>query len=119
MFRPTIRCLSSGPFPKETIDGFRKTYVVPERAINWFPGHMAKGLRLMQEKLSTIDLLIEARDARIPLSSINPKFEELLAAIPRNGSGRTIASRLTRVIVYNKSDLIPSDSQSVSRSIGG
>ncbi|KAJ9061922.1 Mitochondrial GTPase 1 [Entomophthora muscae] len=115
MVRATYRCFSAAPFPKESIEGFRKTYAVPERAINWFPGHMAKGLRLMQEKLSTIDLLIEARDARIPLSSINPKFEELLAAIPRNGSGRTIASRLTRVIVYNKSDLIPSDSQSAIR----
>ncbi|KAI0243520.1 Mitochondrial GTPase 1 [Massospora cicadina] len=115
MVMVTPRCLSAEQLVKKGFEGFRKTYTVPERAINWFPGHMAKGLRLMQEKLSSIDLLVETRDARIPLSSINPKFEELLATIPRNGAGRALASRLTRIVVYNKCDLIPLESQSTIR----
>ena len=34
--------------------------------INWFPGHMAKAIREMKEKMRLVDLVIELRDARIP-----------------------------------------------------
>ena len=37
--------------------------------INWYPGHMAKTKRLMQEDIRQIDLVCELRDARIPLAS--------------------------------------------------
>ena len=40
--------------------------------INWYPGHMAKTKRLMQEDIRQIDLVCELRDARIPLASRNP-----------------------------------------------
>ncbi|KAI8073052.1 P-loop containing nucleoside triphosphate hydrolase protein [Gongronella butleri] len=63
-----------------------------DRVINWFPGHMAKGLRLISERLNSIDLVVEVRDARIPLSSINPKFERVVGRKPR-------------LVVYNKFDL--------------
>jgi ribosome biogenesis GTPase A len=36
-----------------------------DKVINWFPGHMAKGLRVISERLSNVDLIVETRDARI------------------------------------------------------
>ncbi len=43
----------------------------------WFPGHMAKAMRMMQEHIKLIDLLVEIVDARAPLSSRNPEVAKL------------------------------------------
>ncbi|MCI8541164.1 MAG: ribosome biogenesis GTPase YlqF [Erysipelotrichaceae bacterium] len=51
--------------------------------INWFPGHMTKAKREMQEKLKMVDMVIELRDARIPNASHNPMIDELCANKPR------------------------------------
>ena len=51
--------------------------------INWFPGHMTKAKREMQEKLKLVDMVIECRDARIPYSSRNPLLDELIQQKPR------------------------------------
>lgn len=51
--------------------------------IQWFPGHMAKTRRLMQENLKLVDIVIELRDARIPYSSKNPEIEKLVGDKPR------------------------------------
>lgn len=51
--------------------------------INWFPGHMTKAKREMQDKLKMVDMVIELRDARIPYSSKNPMIEELIQNKPR------------------------------------
>lgn len=51
--------------------------------IQWFPGHMAKTRRLMQENLKLVDIVIELRDARIPYSSKNPEIEKLIGNKPR------------------------------------
>ena len=58
----------------------------------WYPGHMTKAKRMMQENISLIDLIIEIVDARIPLSSRNPDIDEL-------------GKNKSRVILLNKSDL--------------
>lgn len=58
----------------------------------WYPGHMTKAKRMMQEDIKLIDLIIELVDARIPLSSRNPDIDEL---------GKNKA----RLILLNKSDL--------------
>lgn len=58
----------------------------------WYPGHMMKAKRMMQENIGLIDLVIELLDARIPLSSRNPDIDEL---------GKNKA----RLILLNKSDL--------------
>lgn len=58
----------------------------------WYPGHMTKAKRMMQEHIKLIDLIIELVDARIPLSSRNPDIDEL---------GKNKA----RLILLNKSDL--------------
>ena len=51
--------------------------------IQWFPGHMAKTRRLMQESLPQVDLVLELLDARIPYSSKNPEIEKILGTKPR------------------------------------
>lgn len=51
--------------------------------IQWFPGHMAKTRRLMQESLSEVDIVLELLDARIPYSSTNPEIEKMLKDKPR------------------------------------
>lgn len=60
--------------------------------VQWFPGHMAKTRRLIQEHLKLVDVVIEIVDARIPLSSRNPLLDELVKNKPR-------------LIVLNKADL--------------
>ena len=45
--------------------------------VQWYPGHMTKAKRQMQEDIKLIDLIIELVDARVPLSSRNPDIDEL------------------------------------------
>ena len=47
--------------------------------ISWFPGHMAQTRRIMRENLSSVDLILEILDARIPKSSRNPEIRDLVA----------------------------------------
>jgi ribosome biogenesis GTPase A len=58
----------------------------------WYPGHMTKAKRMMQENIKLIDLVIELVDARIPLSSRNPDIDGLAAG-------------KARIVLLNKSDL--------------
>ncbi len=51
--------------------------------INWFPGHMTKAKRLMEQNLKLVDFVIEIRDARIPQSSQNPMLDEMIQNKPR------------------------------------
>lgn len=55
---------------------------MPSSTIQWFPGHMAKTRRLMQECLSQVDLVIELLDARIPDSSRNPEILKIVSNKP-------------------------------------
>ncbi len=56
---------------------------INRKLINWFPGHMAKARREIKEKLGLVDVVIELRDARIPLSSKNPMVDEIVGDKPR------------------------------------
>lgn len=60
--------------------------------IQWFPGHMAKARRQIEEKIKMIDIVIELVDARIPESSRNPMIDEIVKQKPR-------------LLVLNKADL--------------
>ena len=51
-----------------------------ERPINWYPGHMAKTRRLLQEQLKRVDLVIELCDARLPYSSRNPELKNFTSS---------------------------------------
>lgn len=46
--------------------------------IHWFPGHMAKAMRLIQEQLKQVDAVLEVCDARAPLSTRNNELTDLL-----------------------------------------
>ena len=50
--------------------------------IQWFPGHMAKTRRLINENLKNADAVIEILDARIPYSSRNPEIKRICAGKP-------------------------------------
>ncbi len=60
---------------------FRKVFKFPEKSmINWFPGHMDRGLRQMQRSLNEADCIIEVHDARIPFSGRNNNFKHEVRA---------------------------------------
>lgn len=61
-------------------------------AINWYPGHMKKTRDLITQHLKLVDVVVEVLDARIPVSSRNPQFDDLVGNLPR-------------VVVLNKYDL--------------
>lgn len=60
--------------------------------IQWYPGHMAKTKRKIQEELKLVDVVIELLDARIPISSKNPEVDSIIQNKPK-------------IILLNKSDL--------------
>ncbi len=65
-------------------------------SINWFPGHMAKARRQMEEQLKSVDIVIELRDARIPDASANPLIAQL-------------AKNKPVLVILNKADLSDPD----------
>lgn len=60
--------------------------------LQWYPGHMAKTRRLIEENLKMIDVVVEILDARIPFSGRNPNFDDIIKNKPR-------------LLVMNKADL--------------
>jgi len=64
-----------------------------ELHIHWYPGHIAKAERQLKEKLNLVDVVIEVRDARIPLSSSYTNIKKLLGEKPR-------------LLLLNKADLV-------------
>ncbi len=60
--------------------------------IQWFPGHMTKALRMMEDNIKLVDIIGYVLDARAPMSSINPAFAKLTMGKPI-------------VYIFNKSDL--------------
>jgi len=61
-------------------------------AIQWYPGHMTSAMRMMQENIKLIDIVIEVLDARVPYSSKNPDIDKL-------------AKGKFRLLILNKTDL--------------
>lgn len=64
--------------------------------IQWYPGHMTKTKRLMEENLKLVDIVIELLDARAPYSTKNPDIDKL-------------AHQKKRIIILNKADLVKKD----------
>ena len=63
-----------------------------DNRINWYPGHMAKARRVLEEQLSRSDLVIELCDARLPYSSRNPDLIKMIRG-------------KKHLLILNKSDL--------------
>ncbi|KAF2900374.1 hypothetical protein ILUMI_05797 [Ignelater luminosus] len=77
---------------------FRSTFkTVDKDVLHWFPGHMGKGLKQMQNKLKSVDCIIEVHDARIPFSGRNTEFKYKISGIKPH------------ILVMNKVDLIPQE----------
>ena len=68
--------------------------------INWYPGHMAKSRRLLQDQLKAVDAVIELCDARAPMATRNPDLENLTRS-------------KARILILNKADL--ADDQETAR----
>lgn len=76
------------------IENFRKVFKISNKdVIQWFPGHMSKGIRQMQQKLKLVDCVIEVHDARIPFSGRNVDFKH------------TITGIRPHILVLNKKDI--------------
>ena len=60
--------------------------------IQWYPGHMAKTRRMLEENIKYVDAVVEILDARIPYSARNPSFDDIVSKKPR-------------LIIFNKADL--------------
>lgn len=75
---------------------FRQNFVFrgDTKVINWFPGHMLKGLRQMKRALLETDCVIEVHDARIPYSGRNVKL------------GKDLVGAKPHILVLNKKDLV-------------
>ena len=65
-------------------------------AMGWFPPHMHRAFKRLGKEIKNVDLVIEVRDARLPISSSNPELVALLEGKPR-------------LILLNKEDLIPEE----------
>jgi len=73
---------------------FRKKFHLDKTAnINWYPGHMMKGMLQMQAKMRSIDCVVEVHDARIPFTGRNLKLQEFTQLRPH-------------ILLLNKSDLV-------------
>jgi ribosome biogenesis GTPase A len=70
----------------------RPFFPLPMQRINWFPGHMTRASRKLNDKLQFCDVFVEVRDARIPYSSENHVSPKL-------------AERKHRIVILNKIDL--------------
>lgn len=64
----------------------------PKISISWYPGHMAKTMKQVEEDLKLVDIVIEILDARIPISSQNPEVQKLI-------------KNKKKIVILNKSDL--------------
>ena len=62
------------------------------KIIQWYPGHMTKTKRLIEENIKLVDIVIELLDARAPYSTKNPDIDKL-------------AQNKMRIIILNKADL--------------
>ena len=78
--------------------------------INWYPGHMLKAKKELAKQIKRVDVVLEMRDARIPVSSVNHDFEEIVQQKNRillfNKSGladQQITSEWT--LIFNKADI--------------
>lgn len=77
------------------MQGFRKAFqAIDKEKMTWFPGHMGKGLKQMQQKLKQVDCVIEVHDCRIPFSGRNEDFKHSVSGVKPH------------ILVLNKKDLV-------------
>lgn len=72
------------------------------KTVQWYPGHMAKAMRMLEENLNLVDAVLLVLDARAPLSSYNPRLEKL-------AKGKPV------LYVFNKRDLADGKSDAIAK----
>lgn len=86
----------------------RVHFPFPTNTPSWFAGHMSRSLTKLPTVLKDIDLVIEARDSRLPLTSINPAFEQVLeeswGRMDLGGPSGWKGKGKEKVVVYTKRD---------------
>ncbi|OCF36188.1 mitochondrial GTPase 1 [Kwoniella heveanensis CBS 569] len=85
----------------------RATFPYPLKTPSWFAGHMSRSLRELPTLLEDIDLVIEARDSRLPLTSINATFDDMLNRVKsrKGGGSKGKGKEREKLVVYTKRDL--------------
>jgi len=96
--------MSAGKIASEVFRS-RQSFAIEKAKLNFFPGHMNRGMRKMQARLSRVDCFLEIHDARIPFSGRNPNFYTKLTAIRPH------------ILVFNKMDLVKRDEREEIREI--
>ena len=76
------------------------------KPVQWYPGHMAKAMRMLEENLNLVDAVLIVLDARAPLSSYNPRLEKLAGNKPV-------------LYVFNKRDLADGKSDAILKAFEG
>ncbi|XP_072950473.1 DAR GTPase 3, chloroplastic isoform X2 [Typha angustifolia] len=79
----------------ENLDADLRYWTRPLRPVQWYPGHIAKTEKQLKEQLKLMDVVIEVRDARIPLATSHPQMDSWL------GNRR-------RILVLNREDMVSS-----------
>ncbi|XP_029661475.1 mitochondrial GTPase 1-like isoform X1 [Formica exsecta] len=77
----------------KVVANLRQKFVLSQKAIRWFPGHMTKGLKQMQQRLKNVDCILEVHDARVPISGRYADFS------------RTLTGLKPHILVLSKKDL--------------
>ncbi|PLW46233.1 hypothetical protein PCASD_03762 [Puccinia coronata f. sp. avenae] len=96
LFIQVLRSLRAG-----LVMSIQRSFTFPAVLPTWHLGHMVKAIRDMKQRMKEVDVVIETRDARLPLTSINPVFEEIL----KGPSNKNSSHSPLRLVVYNKKDL--------------
>lgn len=68
--------------------------VILNEKVNWYPGHMHRGMKHLIEEIKNMDLFLEIRDARIPISSRNYNLDQTISL-----------NQKQKIILFNKYDL--------------
>lgn len=66
------------------------------RLVQWYPGHIAKAERSLKEQLKLMDVVIEVRDARIPMATAHPEIDEWMGTSKK------------KILVLNREDMVSS-----------
>jgi hypothetical protein len=93
-WRPGVHARVGGAMPPG--GGAAAAAAALPRRFNWFPGHMATAMRDIEGRLKSVDLVVEAVDARVPLSGAN-------------GALAALAAHKRRIVALNKTDLAEPD----------
>lgn len=91
LFSSSSKDTKSQTYLDDSLSGYKAP------TVNWYPGHIAKAERTLSETLTSADVLLEIRDARIPKSTSHPKVREWTAGKPR-------------IVVMTRQDMVPTSS---------